>query len=266
MEQFALEHGGSDIHALLFRFSGHLFEIALVFLERVLMFLRGRRTAHFHDVGRFVPARIRRRTRRGRSAARDGNFEFKLFFRLLHRHFAVGYGGSAHLFASFSCGTGRKSALRGRICRRSAVLSLRARRGVLLRHPRNSPEHPFRRRRSPSGRRRFRKGRRGRRLRALFLRFFFRCGGKRIGNDIFERARIAVQYRGHDGIYAPVDHLIVRKAHVCLVGMNVDVHDLGRHVKEEHIERILPLHEIGGVGVGDRRAHRLIDDISSVDK
>ena len=48
--------------------------------------------------------------------------------------------------------------------------------------------------------------------------------------------------------------------------MNVDVHDLCRHVDIQHVKRILPFHEITHVRIGNRRGNRRIDDISSVEK
>ena len=48
--------------------------------------------------------------------------------------------------------------------------------------------------------------------------------------------------------------------------MHVDVDDLGRHFQKEHIEGILPLHEVAPVGVGDGERDRLIDDVSAVQK
>ena len=94
----------------------------------------------------------------------------------------------------------------------------------------------------------------------------FRSGGLRLIDEIFERAGVAVQHRRNNGVNAPVNDLIIRKANVRLVRVNVHVHDFGRNVKKQNVKRILPLHEIACVRVGDRRAYRLIDDVTPVDE
>ena len=106
-----------------------------------------------------------------------------------------------------------------------------------------------------------------------FLCFLYVRGRGRFGtrkrffrNEIFQCFGVSVQNGRNHRVNTSINNLVIRKPYVCLIRVNVDVHDLCRHVDIQHVKRILPFHEITHVRIGNRRGNRRINDMSSVEK
>ena len=59
----------------------------------------------------------------------------------------------------------------------------------------------------------------------------------------------AVQNRGDHLVDRAEDELVVYKPHVGLVGVNVYVHHIYRHIDKERVNRVISLHCIGRIGL-----------------
>ena len=98
-----------------------------------------------------------------------------------------------------------------------------------------------------------------------------RCRGRRLGGGRFLRAVVPLvqrkaafaaaggrQRRAHRTVDGVEDITLAREADLGLGRVDVDVHELGRHIQPQHRARELALHHGSFVGVFQRSHHRAV--------
>ena len=81
-----------------------------------------------------------------------------------------------------------------------------------------------------------------------------------------QSACIAVENSRNDGINAAIDNLIIFKADIRLIRMHIHIDNFRRNVDKQDIKRVLPLHQIAGVRIGNGRRNRIVRHVPSVYK